>query len=97
MLNQLQDVFKSFQQHSVKYVLIGGVASVLYGVPRATFDLDILIEASSDNAKKLLQALVEIGFGTATLTNPDDIVSHEITVFNDKVRIDVQTNESYGN
>ncbi|MBL7221968.1 MAG: hypothetical protein ISS69_17810 [Phycisphaerae bacterium] len=45
MLNRLQDVFKSFQQHDVKYVVIGGIASILYGVPRATFDLDILIEA----------------------------------------------------
>jgi hypothetical protein len=91
MLNRLQDVFKSFQQHEVKYLVIGGVASVLYGVPRATFDLDILIEATSENAQRLLAALIEAGFGTATLTNPEDLVSHEITVFNDRVRIDVQT------
>ena len=91
MFNRLQDVFKSFQRNDVKYVVIGGIASVLYGVPRVTFDLDILIEASADNAKKLLKALMEVGFGTAAMTTPDDVVSHEITVFNDKVRIDVQT------
>jgi len=91
MLNRLQDVFKSFQRHEVRYLVIGGVASVLHGVPRATFDLDILIEASADNAEKILAALVEAGFGTATLTNVQDLVSHEITVFNDRVRIDVQT------
>ncbi len=72
-------------------MVIGGIASVLYGVPRVTFDLDILIEASVENARKLLNALVEAGFGTATRTTADDVVSHEITVFNDKVRIDVQT------
>lgn len=44
MLNQLQDVFASFQNHQVKYVVIGGIAAVLHGVPRATFDLDILYE-----------------------------------------------------
>ena len=43
MLNRLKDVFKSFQNHDVKYVIIGGIAAVLHGVPRATFDLDILI------------------------------------------------------
>ena len=42
MLNRLQDVFKSFQQHDVKYVVIGGIASILHGVPRATFDLDLI-------------------------------------------------------
>jgi hypothetical protein len=44
MLNRLKDVFWSFQEHNVKYLVIGGIASVLHGVPRATFDLDILIE-----------------------------------------------------
>ncbi len=91
MLNRLLDVFKSFQQHEVKYVVIGGVASVLHGVPRATFDLDILIEASTENAERMLAALMDAGFGTAALTDAQDVVAHEITVFNDRVRIDVQT------
>ena len=91
MLNRLQDVFKSFQHHEVRYVVLGGVASVLYGVPRATFDLDILIEASTGNAERLLAALTDAGFGTAALTDAQDVVAHEITVFNDRVRIDVQT------
>ncbi|MFC1584053.1 DUF6036 family nucleotidyltransferase [Fibrobacterota bacterium] len=91
MLNKLQDVFKSFQKHEVRYVVIGGIASILHGVPRATFDLDLLIEASPDNAQKLLDALLSAGFGTASLTNKDDVLSNEITIFKDKVRIDVQT------
>lgn len=91
MLNRLQDVFKSFQKHKVKYIVIGGVASVLHGVPRATFDVDILIKADDKNAQRLLDALVDVGFGTATMTSAKDIVANEITVFNDKVRIDVQT------
>jgi len=91
MLNRLQDVFKSFQQHEVRYLVIGGVASVLHGVPRATFDLDILIDPTEDNALQLLSALVDAGFGTAAMTNAQEILAHEITVFNDRVRIDVQT------
>jgi hypothetical protein len=91
MLNRLLDVFKSFQRNDVRYVVIGGIASVLYGVPRATFDLDILIEATLDNAKRLLAALAEAGFGTATMTDAEDVLAHEITVFSDRVRIDVQT------
>ena len=91
MLNRLQDVFRSFQRHEVRYIVIGGVASVLYGVPRATFDLDILIEPTSENAERLLAALLDAGFGTAAMTDAQDIVAHEITVFNDRVRIDVQT------
>lgn len=91
MLNRLRDVFASFQSHAVHYVVIGGIAAVLYGVPRATFDLAILIEATELNAARLLQALREAGFGTADLIDAQDLLANEITVFNDRVRIDVQT------
>ena len=91
MLNRLQDVFKSFQQHDVKYVVIGGIASILHGVPRATFDLDILIEATPVNSGRLLDALLDAGLGTAALTTVDDLLANEITIFRDRVRLDVQT------
>ncbi len=91
MLNRLRAVFASLQAHEVRYVTIGGIAAVLYGVPRATFDLDILIEASPDNADRLLAALKEAGLGTADLITSGDLLKETITVFNDRVRIDVQT------
>ena len=91
MLNRLQDVFASLQSHEVRYLVIGGIASVLHGVPRATFDLDILIEASPDNANNLLVALENAGLGTASLTTSEEILANEITVFKDYIRIDVQT------
>ena len=90
MLNRLKGVFKSLQQHNVKYVVIGGIAAVLYGVPRATFDLDILIEATPENAQRFLDALEDAGMGTASMTNIDEILSNEITIFKDRVRIDLQ-------
>jgi len=91
MLNRLKGVFESFQQYEVRYVVIGGIAAVLYGVPRATFDLDILVEATPENTRRLLDALLDAGMGTASLTNVDEILSNEITIFKDRVRIDVQT------
>lgn len=91
MLNRLTGVFASFQRRRVKYLVIGGIAVVLYGVPRATFDLDVLIEASRDNAQRLLDALIEAGLGSASLTSADELLANEITVFEDRVRIDVQT------
>jgi hypothetical protein len=84
MLNRLKDVFKSFQQHEVKYLVIGGIAVVLYGIPRATFDLDIFIESTPKNARRLLDALLDAGMGTATLTSVDEILSNEITIFKER-------------
>lgn len=90
MLNQLQTIFASFQKHEVKYVVIGGIAAVLHGVPRATFDLDILIEAAPDNAQRLLDAFIDVNLGTAELISAEELLDNEITIFKDWVRIDVQ-------
>lgn len=60
-------------------------------MPRATFDLDILIEASPENAQKLLDALLDARLGTAALTTAEELLANEITIFNDRIRIDVQT------
>ena len=91
MLNRLKGVFESFQKHEVRYLVVGGIAAVLYGVPRATFDLDILIEPAPDNVQRLLDSLLDAGLGTASLTDAEEILSNEITVFKDWIRIDVQT------
>jgi hypothetical protein len=91
MLNRLQDVFRCFEAREVRYLVIGGIAAILYGVPRATFDLDILIEATPENAERLLAALLDAGLGTASLTSAAGLLANEITVFEDRVRIDVQT------
>ena len=91
MLDRLGDVFKSLNEHEVRYVVLGGIAVVLHGVPRATMDLDLLIEATPDNATRLLQALLQAGLGTAALTTAEAVLHNEMTIFKDRVRIDVLT------
>lgn len=75
----------------MRYVVIGGIAAILPGVPRSTLDLDILIEATPENARSLLDAFLDAGLGTASLITPEGLLANEITVFNDRVRIDIQT------
>jgi hypothetical protein len=91
MLNRLQELFESLEKREVKYVVIGGIAAILHGVPRATLDLDMLIEASRENADRMLAAFSDAGLGTAVLLDADELLANEITVFKDRVRIDVQT------
>ena len=91
MFQHLQNVFKSLNAHDVRYVVIGGIAAIAHGVPRNTFDLDILIDATSENADRLLEALVSAGLGTASLIDATQLLSKEITIFKDIARIDVRT------
>ena len=91
MLDRLGDVFRSLRDREVRYVVVGGIAAVLHGVPPATFHLDILIEATSGNAERLLAGLLDAGLATASLTSAERVLANEITVFNDRVRVDVLT------
>ena len=91
MLNRYRDVFRCLNAHDVRYLVIGGIAAIVHGVPRMTFDLDILIEATPDNAQRLLDAFLDAGLGTAALTTADGLLAKEITIFKDRLRIDVQT------
>lgn len=70
---------------------VWGIAAILNGVQRTTFDVDILIEPTEANAEKVIRALREAGLGTAYLITVDELPAHEITVFKDRVRVDVQT------
>ena len=91
MLQRLKDVFRSFADRDVRYVVIGGIAAVMHGVPRATFDVDLLIDPTLENVERLLAALEQAQVGTASLITPQQLLANEITVFSDHVRVDVQT------
>lgn len=59
--NNVQDFLKSLNKNNVRYMLVGGVATVFYGHIRTTQDLDLWIEDSPENKKRLVQALKDVG------------------------------------
>lgn len=46
-----------------RFVLIGGHAVAGHGEPRLTEDLDVFVEPTLENARRLHSALVDFGFG----------------------------------
>ena len=84
-------LYKSLNKNKVKYLVIGGIACAIYGSPRATIDLDIVIEATLDNCMAMIRALKEAGFGTANLTTAEKIASTELTIIEDYIKMDVLT------
>ena len=56
-----------FNQHGVKYLLIGGYAVSYYGRPRNTEDIDFWVENSEANAANIVTALKAFGFDTPAL------------------------------
>lgn len=58
-------------QNQVRYLLIGGYAVGLHGHPRYTKDLDIWVEASQENAEKVIKAIGAFGFTSLELQSED--------------------------
>jgi predicted nucleotidyltransferase len=58
-----EEVVRQFTKYKVKYLLVGGLAVNLHGVPRFTADMDILVDlADRKNSISLFRALKEIGY-----------------------------------
>ena len=69
MLNEdYKDMLQSLLDNEVKFLIVGAYALAAYGYPRATGDFDIWVEASQENSKKILSALISFGTPTSGLT-----------------------------
>jgi hypothetical protein len=55
-------LLRALDAHRVSFVVAGGFAVVLHGVPRMTFDLDIMVDQGDANMQRLVDALEEQGF-----------------------------------
>lgn len=58
-----EELLASLRSHGVRAVVVGGHAVAFHARPRFTKDIDILVEPTDANAKRLLAALEEFGFG----------------------------------
>ncbi|RAR48544.1 nucleotidyltransferase [Flavobacterium lacus] len=63
MIDQIFIIWKYLKENDVRYITIGGFAVNIYGYNRNTGDLDILIDDTTENRKKLRKAFREIGIG----------------------------------
>jgi predicted nucleotidyltransferase len=51
------EILKALWQEKVEYILIGGFAVIIHGMPRVTQDLDIFVKMVPENIDKLKKAL----------------------------------------
>ncbi len=55
-------IFRKFNEEGIRYLVVGGLAMNLLGVPRVTYDIDILIDLEDDNISALMRLMKEWGF-----------------------------------
>jgi len=76
----------------VRFVLIGGHAVAGHGEPRFTEDLDVFVEPTLANARRLRAALVDFGFGEGLPSAKDLAAEDKVFMVGRKPnRIDILT------
>ncbi len=65
------DLLRAFSAHEVRYLIVGAYALGVHGRPRATGDLDVWIDATPDNAARLMKALADFGAPLSGVTAAD--------------------------
>ena len=66
-----QEFLRSFVEHEVRFLIVGGYALAAHGHPRYTKDLDVWVWTERQNAEKVIVALEEFGFGGLGLSASD--------------------------
>ena len=72
---RIEKDFKEFIEllncNKVKYLVVGGFAVAFHAIVRFTKDIDIFVEASEENSKKIINVLKSFGFGDIGVTERD--------------------------
>lgn len=55
------DLFRALNEHQVHYLLVGGLAMNLHGVPRMTMDVDLVLTMDQDNLDRFIGCAAAIG------------------------------------
>ena len=90
-----RDLLRLFNEHKVKYCIVGAYAVAFYAKPRYTKDMDIFVASDSDNAERIVKALNEFGFRPLRLKKEDFNKKGKIIQLGyEPVRIDIITSIS---
>lgn len=67
----LREFIALLNSQSVEYVIVGGHAVAFHGHPRYTGDIDFLVRATPENARRVLDVLEAFGFGSIGITEQE--------------------------
>lgn len=57
-----QTIFKELNSLGIDYLVVGGLAVNFHGVPRMTYDIDLMVLLEPENIRKLVTKLTQWGY-----------------------------------
>ena len=93
MLNpDFRDMLLCLSDEEVEFIIVGAYALAAHGLPRATGDIDIWVNSSARNARRILRALARFGTPMANLTERDFMTADRVVQLGvEPCRIDLLT------
>lgn len=80
---------RSLNEQEVKYILIGGFAVVLHGFVRGTKDIDLLVDVSLPNIRKLKKAMATLPDNAIALIKDDEVEKYSVIRIADEFVVDL--------
>ncbi len=77
MAGFFKNIFRTLNEEGVRYLVVGGVAVNLYGVLRATADIDLVVQLSVENVLLLAKALKKLGYKPKIPVTIEDFANPE--------------------
>ncbi|GIW40917.1 MAG: hypothetical protein KatS3mg076_1494 [Candidatus Binatia bacterium] len=71
MNEDFRDLLRAFSDAEVRFLVVGAYAVSIHSEPRATGDLDLWVEPTRENARKVLLALREFGVPLHDISEED--------------------------
>src|SRR4030043_210656 len=68
-----QAIFKEFNGLGIDYLVVGGLAVNFHGIPRMTYDIDLMVLLEPENILKLVTKLTQWGYRPKIPINPGDL------------------------
>jgi predicted nucleotidyltransferase len=65
-----EPLFQALNRAGVRYVVVGGLATVLHGYARLTADVDLAVDLASEEARRVIQTLAAVGFRPQAPVDP---------------------------
>lgn len=88
------EFLRALNEHEVAYLLVGGYAVILHGYPRTTGDLDVWVQPTEENYRKLTAAFQDFGMPVFDMTPENFLDTSGFDVFTfgtPPISIDIMT------
>lgn len=91
-LEDLLALCQAMNAEGVRYALIGSFAVILHGFVRTTKNIDLLVDASTENIQRLKRAMAVLPDNAVAMIADDEVEEYQVVRIADEIVVDLLNN-----